>query len=111
MQKMKYNLTGMVLCDSHLTVIASYLVTNVSLMGHLKTHFKAMYQLYEHLKAKGGLSTKDEIAMASRKDFGPKSINAYLTKLSCESNTLLEVFAKQNLKLEVHIPQRNIGCY
>jgi hypothetical protein len=73
-------------------------MTDVGLTGHLKTHFKPMYQLYEYLKA------KDEIAMASGKnDAAPETISTYLTKLGHDSNTLLKAFAMQNVKLEVCI--------
>jgi hypothetical protein len=79
-------------------------MTDVGLTGHLKTHFKPMYQLYKYLKAKDDLLTEDEIAMVSGKnDAAPETISTYLTKLGRDSNTLLKAFVMQNLKLEVCI--------
>ena len=67
------------------------------LVGHLKTHFPAMYRLYIILKDRTGPPTDDELAIASaEKVLDTEAANAYLGRVEAASANLLSLFAKQS---------------
>jgi hypothetical protein len=69
----------------------------VGLVGHLKTHFPAMYRLYIILKDRTDPPTDDELAIASaEKVLDTESANAYLGRVEATSANLLSMFAKQS---------------
>lgn len=72
------------------------------LIGHLHTHFPAMFWLYEILKRKPNPLTPNEIAIAHRETvLYSNTVNAYLVYLEHETNTLINAFNKQILKSDV----------
>ena len=63
---------------------------SIGLIGHLKTHFPAMYRLFLVLKDRDEPPTEDEIAIASgKKTLDPTKAAEYLVKLEKASATLL----------------------
>ena len=92
---MKHSLNG-----KWLLLLFTYIVSHkpiVGLVGHLKTHFPAMYRLYIILKDRTHPPTDDELAIASaEKVLDTESANAYLERVEATSANLLSMFAKQS---------------
>jgi hypothetical protein len=92
---MKYSLNGK---RSLLlfTDIASQ--TLLGLVGHLKTHFPAMYRLYLIMKNRTEPPTKDELAITSgEKAMDAEAASLYLGQVEVASSvSLLSMFAKQS---------------
>ena len=71
--------------------------STVGLVGHLKTHFLAMYRLYNILKACIDPPTDEELAIVSgEKVLDAEAANAYLKQVEVASANLLSMFAKQS---------------
>lgn len=74
------------------------------MIGHIRSHFKPMYNLYLVMKARD-TPTEDEILMASGKKPFNDSIQAEYLKLIEEQATgIKEAFAKQQAKAAVRSP-------
>ena len=88
----------------HMCVITSDIqYISIGLVGHLKTHFPAMYRLFLVLKDRDEPPSEDEIAIASgKKTFDPTKAAEYLVKLEKASATLVDAFAKQNQQAAVN---------
>ena len=72
------------------------------LIGHLKTSFPHMYQLYLVLKGLNAPPTPDEILYASGKKQFDSSIHAgYVKRLDSQVAGIEEAFAKQQAKFAV----------
>ena len=93
----KYSLNGkrsLLLCANIVTQASSILV---GLVGHLKTHFPAMYRLYLVLKDRTNPPTDEDLAIASRKKIlDAETANSYLGQVEAASANLLSMFAKQS---------------
>ncbi|KAJ8581379.1 hypothetical protein M405DRAFT_751882, partial [Rhizopogon salebrosus TDB-379] len=67
------------------------------LIGHIKTHFPAMYRLYLYLKDRTEPPTEDEVAIASgKKTLDPALAAEYLLKLERALSTIADAFSHQN---------------
>ena len=67
------------------------------LVGHLKTHFQAMYRLYVILKDRTEPPTPDDLGIASgTKVLDAEVANAYLGRVEAASANLLSMFARQS---------------
>jgi hypothetical protein len=74
------------------------------LIGHIKTHFPAMYRLYLYLKDSNVSPTSDEIAIASgKKTLDPSKAAEYLVKLEKASSNLVDAFSQQNQRAAVSL--------
>ena len=91
---MKYSLNGTCPLLLFADIVSQ---STVSLVGHLKTHFLAMYRLYNILKACTDPSTDEELAIASgEKVLDVEAADTYLGQVEVASANLLFMFAKQS---------------
>jgi hypothetical protein len=69
----------------------------MGLVGHLKTHFPAMYRLYLILKDCTNPPTNEELAIASgKKVLDAEVADSYLRQVEVASANLCPMFAKQS---------------
>jgi hypothetical protein len=69
----------------------------VGLVGHLKTHFPAIYRLYLRMKERTDPPTDEELAIASgKKVLDAKAANSYHGRVEAPSANLLSMFAKKS---------------
>lgn len=74
------------------------------LIGHIKTHFPAMYHLYLCLKDCVESPTKDEVAIASgKKSLDPMQAAEYLLELEKSLSNIVDAFVQQNKRVIVSI--------
>jgi hypothetical protein len=72
------------------------------LIGHIKTHFPAMYRLYLYLKDRAEPPTEDEIAVASgKKTLDPTQAAEYLLRLERSASNIVDAFSHQNQRAAV----------
>ena len=92
---MKYSLNGRQPVLLFTDTVSHKFLTG--LVGHLKTHFPAMYRLYIILKDRTDPPTNEELAIASaEKVLDAEAANAYLGRVEAVSANLLSLFAKQS---------------
>ncbi|THU75934.1 hypothetical protein K435DRAFT_706104, partial [Dendrothele bispora CBS 962.96] len=71
----------------------------LGLTYHLKSHFSAMFRLYEILHQSSEPPTSEEIEIASgKKTLNPKSVHAYLLKLERASEDIQKALENQAAK-------------
>jgi hypothetical protein len=70
----------------------------VGLIGHLRTHFPAMYRLYDIMKSHTDPPSEEELAIASgAKVLDAEAANSYLGRVKVAgSANLLSMFTKQS---------------
>jgi hypothetical protein len=90
---MKYSLNG----RQRVSMVHMYCISkHVGLVGHIKTHFPAMYRLYLILKDRTDPPTDEEIAIASgEKVLDADAIDTYLGHVDIASSNLRSMFVKQ----------------
>jgi hypothetical protein len=72
------------------------------LIGHLKHNFPAQYRLYQYLQDKKSPPTDEEVEIAQgRRAIDPEKLHAYVAQVERETDTLLKMFAKQRMKVQV----------
>ena len=72
------------------------------LVGHLRSTFKLLFQLYLVMKSHNGPPTTDEIMYASgQKSFDLAVHNLYIAKLEEHTIGIKEAFAKQQVAAKV----------
>jgi hypothetical protein len=74
----------------------------IGLVGHLRTHFKPLFNLYMALKDRETLPTDDEIAFASGcKEFTGQDQAEYLKALEARASTIASAFLRQEQAAKV----------
>ena len=101
---MKYSLNGTCPLSLFADIVSQ---STVGLVGHLKTHFLAMYRLYNILKAHTDPSTDEELAiMLGEKVLDVEAADTYLGQVEVASVNLLFMFAKQ---LQENVASKMLG--
>lgn len=68
----------------------------IGLVGHLRCHFKPLFNLYMVLKGRETPATEDEIAIASgRKEFTGQDQAEYIKALEARASTIASAFLRQ----------------
>ncbi|KIL63847.1 hypothetical protein M378DRAFT_50048, partial [Amanita muscaria Koide BX008] len=79
-----------------LTVTKAMKYSLNGLVGHLKNHFPAMYQLYEVLKARPEPPTAEELDIATaRLKLDTSAAGEYVSKLKRASSNIMEALQRQ----------------
>jgi hypothetical protein len=101
MQAMKSSLNGNIPIF-FLNFMLNLVIDYVGLMGHLKKHFPAMYQLHLFLKDQGLPATEEKKAIAAGQQVLdlPKAAE-YIGQLEGASVSIAEVFKQQHQHTEV----------
>jgi hypothetical protein len=83
----------------------------LGLIGHLKSHFPPLHQLFLYMKLRTEHPpTSEEIQFASgQKSFDPSIHAEYLQKLDVQTSGIKEVFVKQKAKAAVRTSLSNVA--